>query len=151
MASPGESETGSLLQGVSRFDWLLPAQVYPEPDSETRNPKRGLETTLIQGAGGSPGPEPAIVMRYSRPSGVKPPEPLKNCKLVGAGLGGCGRARSSARFDFKGGGRAGTRSRRSSWLTSGPVSPAKTTRAAASRRVRSASVASAALRTKTPP
>ena len=49
MTSPGGSETGSLLQGVSRFAWLLTAQVNPEPPSEITKPKSGLATTFDPG------------------------------------------------------------------------------------------------------
>src|SRR5580765_3428067 len=51
IASPGGSATGSLDQGVSWFNWLLPAHVHPDPDSETRNPNEGLATMLTHGAG----------------------------------------------------------------------------------------------------
>jgi len=43
--------------GVSRFDWLLPAQVKPEPDSLTTVPNDGLAITLTHGSGvEDPGP-----------------------------------------------------------------------------------------------
>src|SRR5206468_9987534 len=84
MVSPGGSLTGSFDQAVSWFSRLLADQVYPEPDSETWNPKPGLATTLIQGAGVHC-PSPSTVT-YSRPSRVNPPRPLKNSRSgVGAG------------------------------------------------------------------
>ena len=39
----------------SRFAWLLPDQVNPDPLSETTKPKLGLATTLTHGAGASRG------------------------------------------------------------------------------------------------
>src|SRR5580692_1272938 len=75
MASPGGSVTGSLDQGVSWFSWLFSDHVWPEPDSETRNPKEGFAITLIHGAGVrklSP-----RTVTYSRPSSANPPRPLE--------------------------------------------------------------------------
>ena len=190
--------------------WLLPAQVKPAPASDTRKPKFGLETTLIQGAGGitrstsvprsglRPGckarstpltpPLPGggekiwgdgsaalpdasagslaacTMMWYSRPSGVKPPKPLAKTRpgcaavLSWFSLSACllvslsgspsvlGRADGTRRP-----GNTGGRSGRSTWLASAPRLPASTTRAAAWRRTRSASLIRAALRTNTPP
>ena len=76
MVSPGGSLTGSFDQAVSWFSRLLPAQVKPDPDSETWNPKAWFAMTLIQGAGVH-WPAPRIVT-YSHPSFANPPRPLKN-------------------------------------------------------------------------
>src|SRR5512135_2029561 len=85
MASPAASVTGSLLQGVRRNSWAFSAQVYADPLSEMTVPNSGLARTFTQGAGvTAPG---AVVTMYSRPSGVKPPSPLKNTRSV-RGTGG---------------------------------------------------------------
>src|SRR6266542_5760352 len=76
IASPEGSLTGSLDQGVNWFNWLLTAQVQPEPDSDTKNPNEELATTLIQGAGVHCRSPRSVT--YSRPPSPKPPRPLKN-------------------------------------------------------------------------
>src|SRR5580704_4361061 len=89
MASPGGSVTGSLDQGVSWFSWLFSDHVWPEPDSETRNPKEGFAITLIHGAGVrklSP-----RTVTYSRPPSANPPRPLNKSR-------GCCGSGTSARF-----------------------------------------------------
>ena len=74
MVSPGGSLTGSFDQAVSWFSRLLTDHVYPEPDSETWNPKPGFAITLIHGDGVHR-PSPRTVT-YSRPFSAKPPSPL---------------------------------------------------------------------------
>ena len=49
---PGGSATGSLDQAVSWFRRLLSAQVGPAPLSDTKQPRPGLASTLIQGREG---------------------------------------------------------------------------------------------------
>src|SRR5450759_4364425 len=88
-ASPGGSQTGSFVHGVRRFSRLLTDHVHPEPDSDTRQPKLELARTLIQGAGVCCSPRRRI--RYSCPSAVKPPRPLKNSSSP-ASSGGFGEA-----------------------------------------------------------
>src|SRR5713101_1155683 len=76
IVSLGGSLTGSLDHDVNWFSRLLPAQAYPDPDSETRKPSEGLAMTLTHGAGAHCR-SPRIVT-YSRPPRAKPPRPLKN-------------------------------------------------------------------------
>src|SRR5262249_44584317 len=111
----GGSLTGSLFQPVSRLAWLLPAQVQPEPLSETRKPKFGFATTLTQGAGGI-----GVRITYSCPSGVKPPQPLSKSRSVrrSAGLAGSAFCRRLAATS-RGGGR-GVISCRSTCAASDP-------------------------------
>src|SRR5258705_12933214 len=78
MVSPGGSLTGSFDHAVSWFSRLLTDHVYPEPDSETWNPKPGLAITLIHGDGVHP-PSPRTVT-YSLASSAKPPSPLENSR-----------------------------------------------------------------------
>src|SRR6476659_213405 len=81
MASPGGSVTASFDHGVSWFSWLLSDQVYPEPDSETRNPNDGFAMTLVHGCGVR---KPSLrTVTYSRPFSAKPPRPLKNLRSSG--------------------------------------------------------------------
>ena len=82
-ASTGGSLTGSFDHGVSWFSRLLPAHVYPAPDSDTWNPNEELAITFSQGAGVDwPGP---ATMTYSRPSLSNPPSPLKNSSCGSGG------------------------------------------------------------------
>src|ERR1700728_2778345 len=78
MASPGGSVTGSLDHGVSWFSWLFSDHVWPEPDSETRNPKEGFAIRLIHGAGVRK--LSARTVTYSPPSSANPPRPLKKSR-----------------------------------------------------------------------
>src|SRR5262249_2774354 len=145
----------------------LPTQVYPEPDSETRNPADGFAITLIHGAGGSARCGTAlgsgapfrrtllrfvlrIVTWYSRPSDVKPPTPFQNCRSL-ADRGSSDVHDADPCAGTSAGGCAGRRSTPSSWLASRPWAPSSTTRAAAWSSTLSSSATAVALRTNTPP
>jgi hypothetical protein len=75
ISSPLVSDTGSLCHGVRRSSCAFSHQVYALPASDTTVPKRGLAITLTHGAGGRCPASDRIT--YSRPSGEKPPMPLK--------------------------------------------------------------------------
>ena len=111
---------------MSWFSRLFSAHVYPAPDSETWKPKRGLETTLTQGAGAHC-PSPSTVT-YSWPPSTKPPMPLKNSDSKRGG-GACAAA---AALIGRGAGRAapGADSARASCSASVPWRLRSTARAA---------------------
>ena len=140
--SAGGSVTGSLLHGVSRFAWLFPTHVYPGPASVATHPTAGLAMTFAHGAGGVP------VTTHSRPSAVNPPVPLKNASPSTAGASGT--SGSAGRVGTRAAGRRRARPSASVWSASVPRSPYSTTRAAASKSVRS-SVPGCAFRKNTPP
>ena len=147
IASPGGSLTGSLDQGVNWFCWLLTAQVQPEPDSDTKNPKEGLAITLIQGAGvhcRSP-----RIVTYSRPSSPNPPRPLKNSSSsCGAGMSPAGAPEGRGRGGLAAGSR---RRRRTICSESVPCRERRTTRAAERRRSWSSAETRSRRRRKMPP
>ena len=82
-SSPPVSATGSLCHGVRRSSCAFSHHVYALPASETTVPKRGLAITLTHGAGGRCSACDRIT--YSRPSGEKPPMPLKCVKRLRIG------------------------------------------------------------------
>src|SRR6185369_4483838 len=90
--------------GVSWFSRLLPAQVNPEPDSVTRNPKPGFATTLDHGAGVVSSRLRTVT--YSDAPASNPPTPFQKSRLGrgggksrrdGGGIRGSG-GRGAGRF-----------------------------------------------------